>query len=180
MEPYSGRRPRYRRFTALGLVLLVSLAVGSIVARAPKLTAKWRLESELSHLARCGAWGDIPRIQVLLTKGYGLNQPARGFFGWTPLIAAIRHDNIPMVRWLLTHGADPAARCLSGETPLMHTLRAQGTNSVQLVELLVAAGADPFATNFHGINFVDGLRVGVRSTAELIGLSNLLSSLPPR
>jgi ankyrin repeat protein len=60
--------------------------------------------------------------------------------GWTPLVAAINQDNAPVARLLLENGANPNVLFYrNGWTALM---QAAQKGSVELVEALLAAGAD--------------------------------------
>ena len=61
----------------------------------------------------------------------------------TPLQAAVRHGNVPMVQALLEAGAKPNTRSMMGHTALeyaMSTRMAEET-MLRLVELLVSHGA---------------------------------------
>lgn len=58
--------------------------------------------------------------------------------GWTPLLSAVKYDS-QITELLLAHGANPNITSDRGYTPLM---RAAGLGKLQIVKLLLAAGAD--------------------------------------
>ena len=75
---------------------------------------------------------------LLLTRGADVNRAnARG---WTPLMAAALRGDVPMMRLLLDHKADPALREKRYGRGALH-VAALGS-SAQIVALLLDAGAD--------------------------------------
>lgn len=90
---------------------------------------------------------DVPIIELLLTSGANPND--RGLGGETPLHVAAGMNNIDAARCLLQHGADVDAVTLVDDrrTPLM---RAASRGNIELLELLLAFGANPFYTNVLG------------------------------
>ena len=66
------------------------------------------------ELVAAAARGDTAAVERLLAAGADVNA---GVGGDTPLHGAAQHGQTAMARWLLDHGADPAARNSSGQTP---------------------------------------------------------------
>ncbi|MBN2415237.1 ankyrin repeat domain-containing protein [bacterium] len=62
------------------------------------------------------------------------------WLGETALLSAIKHDNMPAVRFLLENGADPDKADWLGETPLMAAAK---LGRLGMMRLLVDKGADP-------------------------------------
>lgn len=78
--------------------------------------------------------GDIPKIEALLQSGLDLNAPIRisEYIRLMPLEIAVFQNDVPMIRFLLEHGADPnraeqqpllltAVRCCEPETAALFT-----------------------------------------------------------
>ncbi len=98
----------------------------------------------------------LPKIRFLLEAGADARLGA-------PLIWAVRRGELKLVRLLLEHGANPNARLdvdgefafagfLRGATPLM---RAAADQPIEMLQLLVEAGADPCAVDREGRTAVD-------------------------
>jgi RNA polymerase sigma-70 factor (ECF subfamily) len=112
--------------------------------------------------------GDVERVAALLdarpdlvdvrdgwtrAEGFAHRLPwTRG--GGTPLLRAVERGDLPMVRLLLSRGADPSARCTCDqhESPIWV---AALQNEVGIAELLLAKGADPDAAAFAGSTPLD-------------------------
>ncbi|OJJ77415.1 hypothetical protein ASPBRDRAFT_202394 [Aspergillus brasiliensis CBS 101740] len=78
--------------------------------------------NDVLHYAACRR-GEraIPIMEHLLQCGADVNEfgyPAFLHFGGTPLHAASYQGNLPAVRWLLEHGANPGLEDSQGSTPL--------------------------------------------------------------
>lgn len=81
---------------------------------------------------------------------------ARNSADQTPLMAACRTRNTPLVRDLLQAGADPNATNRTGTTPLMFAKTvALASGDFAVMDLLIAAGADPAARDVHGLRARD-------------------------
>jgi len=53
-------------------------------------------------------WGEVSSAQILIENGIEINK--NGEHGYTPLHEAISQENIEMVKYLLSNGADPSIR----------------------------------------------------------------------
>ena len=58
----------------------------------------------------------------------------RSRMGYTPLHEAAQNGQLDMIRLLLAHGADPAARKADGETPAQTALKAGHPEAATLIE----------------------------------------------
>ncbi|OJZ84824.1 hypothetical protein ASPFODRAFT_62699 [Aspergillus luchuensis CBS 106.47] len=78
--------------------------------------------SNVLHYATCRKDGRaLPFMDHLLRRGADVNEfgyPAFLHFGGTPLHAASYQGNLPAVKWLLEHGADPGVEDAQGSKPL--------------------------------------------------------------
>ena len=147
------------------VVLLGSTAVACGGARPPDATTRAAFEGRTADVLasferggadRCDAlvWaarGGRP-LTILAITAQGVN-PDRchaGVNGWTPLMHAIHKDQAGAVEALLKAGAtaNPPADAHS-LTPLM---MATGNGNLAIVNLLLAAGADPRVTKPNGLN----------------------------
>ncbi len=90
---------------------------------------------------------DVAKMTRMLDAGFDPN--ARNDAGYTPLIAASRAGNAPMIRLLRNSGADPNLRdaAVNGWTPLLHAIHKAQPASVSA---LLDAGADPNASERDG------------------------------
>jgi ankyrin repeat protein len=91
----------------------------------------------------------LHRVTVLL--GYGADANSRSREGLTALHYAVRGGELPVIRHLLEHGADVAARDPGGLTPLLHLAKTRAAvDHVAVLELLAEFGADLDARNEAG------------------------------
>jgi ankyrin repeat protein len=109
----------------------------------------------------------------------GLDLEARDQHGWTPLIAAIdvRPESLGRVKALIAAGAEVNATDDHGFTTVM---RATAIASVEILQTLIDAGADPHAPSDYGWNaFHAGIDMGHREqrAADLLACFRLLRSL---
>jgi len=81
--------------------------------------------------------GNSAVAEVLLEKGADLNL-AEESSGWLPLHRAVESGNLPLVRLLLAHGADPDPRAADGATPM---ILAEVHEHRQIADLLHRYGA---------------------------------------
>ena len=94
----------------------------------------------LLEAARLGNLGQVTR---LVAEGHSVNRDSGS--DDTPLSSAIKGRRVDVVAFLLSKGANVNAHnSLTGETPLMKAAYSEDT---QMLELLIAQGADPCAIN---------------------------------
>ncbi|MCM0036063.1 MAG: ankyrin repeat domain-containing protein [Burkholderiaceae bacterium] len=105
--------------------------------------------------------GDLPRTQLLLSKGAKVNQP-----GWSALHYAAIKGHAKIVTLLLSKGAMVNEHSLDGDTPLILAVKSGDAATVQA---LVSAGADPLLSNFKAQNAIE--------TARAEGRGSLASAL---
>ena len=107
-----------------------------VVPPAPTLTL-WRALEDLNE----------NHVQVLLEESADANERG-GPYGSTPLGWAAQAGNTRLVRALIARGADPKIAAEKGSLPLH--MAAWNGDFVDIVELLLEAGADPEAHNANG------------------------------
>jgi ankyrin repeat protein len=125
--------------------------------------------------------GDMNATRTIV-QGHRCEIDAPSKAGVTPLIVAVKTRNLPMVRYLLEHGADVDQGDGRGITPLLYAIsqhrikiarlllrydadvnqpndagvtplhQAAYRNDFAIVDLLLRAGADPDALNDAGVN----------------------------
>ena len=105
-------------------------------------------ESALMYVALLG---DTARAQKLITRGARVNKE-----GWTPLQYASTKGQAPMVKLLLANGALPNEISPEGNTALFMAVQ---TDSLETVQLLINAGADPGASNLKAQDSIDMARL---------------------
>ena len=79
-------------------------------------------------------------VQVLIKSGADVNVAAND--GTTPLIAALREGRFAIAKDLLAAGANPNLATASGLTPMVALLKASAENRLDMLQALVARGAD--------------------------------------
>ena len=95
--------------------------------------------------------GDLEKVKQLLREGHSINErDPKVTFGWTPLIAAIYHDQTNVAHYLIASGADVNIPDNNGETALMWAM-ASGDEGLGIVEDLIAHGADLNAKDKYGV-----------------------------
>jgi ankyrin repeat protein len=95
--------------------------------------------------------GDTTRAQKLISRGAKVNKE-----GWTPLHYASTKGQAAMVRLLLSQGALPNDISPEGNTALFMAVQ---TDSLETVQLLINAGADPSASNLKAQDSIDMARL---------------------
>ena len=113
----------------------------------------------LSVVATCT---DIAEIEALLSEGGADKVDAADSAGWTALAhAAWANPNPEVVRWLISHGADPNHRDNLGRTPLM--CAAQAGSSSEVVKALIEGGARLELRDYTGN---DALNIAIQRDAS--------------
>jgi ankyrin repeat protein len=95
--------------------------------------------------------GDTARAQKLIARGAKVNKD-----GWTPLHYASTKGQAAMVKLLLANGALPNEISPEGDTALLMAVQ---TDSLETVQLLINAGADPSASNLKAQDSIDMARL---------------------
>jgi ankyrin repeat protein len=95
--------------------------------------------------------GDTARAQKLIARGAKVNKD-----GWTPLHYASTKGQAAMVKLLLANGALPNEISPEGDTALFMAVQ---TDSLETVQLLINAGADPSASNLKAQDSIDMARL---------------------
>jgi ankyrin repeat protein len=111
--------------------------------------------------------GDMEEAQRLIRSGADLDEKDED--GCTPLIEAIRHENVQVVKLLLDRGADPNETDNEDNTALM---MAGLTGQLDVVKLLLAGGADLNARNIKGwtaLSYTGAEQGAVRRFLEAAG-----------
>ncbi len=103
------------------------------------------------ELLEAASAGNLEKVKQLLAKDkYNIN--ALDLANYTPLFNAVEQEHIPIVQYLLEHGADIHAQAVTGNTPLH---RAIIRDNPQLVRLLLEYGADPWIEDMFGATALD-------------------------
>jgi ankyrin repeat protein len=117
------------------------------------------VDPDALHLAAVS--GDLPRVRALLAAGWDINEFDE--FGKTALHYAADEEHLDVVRHLLESGANvnaADARTI-GNTPLANVA---GSCSLELAQILIAAGADPTIRGWMGLDAL--YRAGKRMNDE--------------
>jgi uncharacterized protein len=97
-------------------------------------------------------FGEPEAVALLIDRGAEVDAFGRGWMTGTALHSGVSRLQSEVARILLDAGANPNLRQSAGWTPL-HAAAMNG--DLASVELLLAAGADPAATNEEGRSVVD-------------------------
>ncbi|KAJ0159961.1 putative ankyrin repeat protein [Colletotrichum tanaceti] len=125
----------------------------SISSSFKAMTAGLRAKPEPMVIAMCQAAksGDVGHLKGFVSQGVNIN--GQNDQGYTPLICAIRANQIQAVEFLVTSGADPSAKDSFGgkkKPPLFH---AAECGLVPVAELLIDSGADIKERSWSGQPF---------------------------
>ncbi len=95
--------------------------------------------------------GSTNFAELLLKSGANINTTDKD--GWTPLHIAVQNSHTNMVRLLLQYNPDINAADKYGNN-IISTAVYWANGKGDIIELLLAAGADPYQNNHHGVNAI--------------------------
>ena len=121
-----------------------------VLARDPRVDPNARNDAGETPVLWAALRNQLLTLQALAARG-GALQPE----GWTPLHYAASGNAPEVARWLLGQGVIVDARAPNGRTPLMQAVRFA---SEEIVDMLLAAGADPTLTERDGSTAAEGAR----------------------
>jgi uncharacterized protein len=107
---------------------------------------------------------------------FGPMEPAE-LRGSTPLMHAVRGEQLEALRLLLEHGAQPNLRDEQGAGALIHAVRYPQA-SLRVIELLLGAGADPGLRDERGWTALDWARQVRWSDARVVALLRSAGARP--
>lgn len=123
--------------------------VSELIAKGAQVNVVTKGGDTAAGWAALGA--KLDNLKVLVQHGAEVNihvGEAEGWPGW-PLITASSGGHLPIVDYLLAHGADIDIRDSHGKTALMYAVE---RGKVDVVKLLIARGADMFAKADYDYN----------------------------
>lgn len=115
-----------------------------LISRGAEVSTRARLG--WTPLLVAAATGHTEAVRVLLDAGADVD--CRDAYGWTPLMRAVSGSDADTVRVLLTEGKPDLEAAEENGATALHI--AAGEGQVELVRLLLAAGADPAARDGDG------------------------------
>jgi uncharacterized protein len=124
-----------------------SLAVAQLLISHPATRVEVRTGKDESPLMLAAIKGQLEICRHLIARDADVNKP-----GWAPLHYAASGGKAEVVQLLLDHYAYLDAESPNGSTPLM---MAAMYGSVDTVQMLLLAGADPTLKNSRGLTALD-------------------------
>lgn len=146
------KRTWHRLVMKCVLLVLVSAGVGCVGVKKEQLEDD---DSAVSTLApdpwfRAARTADLAQLKGMLAGGKSIDTTSA--VGVTALLVASRMGNLETMKWLLENGANVNHRDRDGQTALGYALTglSRGPKRIQIVELLIKAGGDPFVVDAIG------------------------------
>ncbi|WP_210546425.1 ankyrin repeat domain-containing protein [Rhodoferax sp. PAMC 29310] len=141
-----------------------SIAVATVLIKWPKTQVESRTAKDESPLMIASLKGLTEICAALIARGADVNKT-----GWTPLHYAATTGQVKVIALLLENYAYIDAESPNGSTPLM---MAAHYGSVESVQDLLSAGADPLLKNEKGLTAIDFAYAAKREdVAKLIAAS---------
>jgi hypothetical protein len=130
---------------------MVCLLVAGLLGVLALTVVMWAIAQR--HRSRDISWaamtGDLKLLKELEARGHGLNVQDPHAFGWTPLIAAVFHEQTNVIQYLVFKNVDLNIQDRNGQTALMWAMMTGDTNTVRL---LLEAGADTTIKDKGGVS----------------------------
>lgn len=130
------------------LAAALSLPAFAKSTETPKADPAISAEDRLAFFIHAARGGDLAAVQRDFETGQ-IDINAFDRLSQNALIAALSHNQIPVVQYLIDHGASTRVSDPAGWTPLIHAVYAGADPSV--LQSLLAAGADVNARNQRGV-----------------------------
>jgi ankyrin repeat protein len=124
--------------------------VFDLLLSSPKTNVNLANQYGETPLMYAALLGDLPRVQKMVALGASVNKE-----GWTPLHYAAVKARAEVAKFLLSKGALPNELSPEGDTALILAVRA---DSVETVQVLINAGADPSLSNLKAQDAIDVAR----------------------
>ena len=124
--------------------------VFDLLLSSPKINVNLANQYDETPLMYAALLGDLPRVQKMVALGASVNKE-----GWTPLHYAAVKARAEVAKFLLSKGALPNELSPEGDTALILAVRA---DSVETVQVLINAGADPSLSNLKAQDAIDVAR----------------------
>jgi uncharacterized protein len=141
-----------------------SIEVATVLIQWPQTEVESRTAKDESPLMIASLKGLTDVCTALIARGADVNKT-----GWTPLHYAATMGHVPVIALLLENYAYIDAESPNGSTPLM---MAAHYGSVESVQQLLSAGADPLLKNEKGLTAIDFAYAAKREdVAKLIAAS---------
>jgi len=105
--------------------------------------------NSILHLALKGGC-DLPTIQAIKRAAIDINQ--KNDAGQTPLHFASCRDNVEVVKWLISNGANVKAQCTEGNSPAH---MAANFGCANVLKLLISSSCDPNKANNNQARPID-------------------------
>ncbi|MBL8151101.1 MAG: ankyrin repeat domain-containing protein [Blastocatellia bacterium] len=112
----------------------------------PELTEDFKT-TPLLRLIESGVDQEVKKKIAKLLLDYGANPSEDNEYGWTPLLEAVKQEDMELVDLLIAKGAAINSRANNGYTPL---IMAASKGNKKIVERLLSEGADVASKDYFG------------------------------